>query len=87
MYQFIFITGPGRCGTNVMAALLDGHSKIDVLGEIKGRLNNRFLQLWNSGTARLSKKTTIPSGRPAYIKIMSGYLIDSLHNKVRKVTV
>ena len=31
------MTGPGRCGTNVMAALLDGHSKIDDLEEIKGR--------------------------------------------------
>lgn len=30
MYKFIFITGPGRCGTNVLAGLIDGHSQIDV---------------------------------------------------------
>ncbi len=30
MYKFFFVTGPGRCGTNVLAGLIDGHSQIDV---------------------------------------------------------
>lgn len=29
-YKFIFVTGPGRCGTNVLAGLIDGHPQIDV---------------------------------------------------------
>ena len=31
MYKFIFITGSGRCGTNVIAGLIDGHSTLDVM--------------------------------------------------------
>ena len=31
MFDFIFITGAGRCGTNLMGGLIDGHPKIDVL--------------------------------------------------------
>ena len=31
MFKFIFITGAGRCGTNLITGLLDGHPKIDVL--------------------------------------------------------
>lgn len=31
MYKFIFITGHGRCGTNLIRGFLDGHPKIDVI--------------------------------------------------------
>ena len=41
MYRFIFITGAGRCGTNVVSGLIDGHSKIDALaGEYTGYYGN-----------------------------------------------
>ncbi|MGR3173261.1 MAG: sulfotransferase [Candidatus Scalindua sp.] len=30
-YRYIFITGPGRCGTTLTRCLIDGHSKINTL--------------------------------------------------------
>ena len=33
--QFIFITGAGRCGTNLIRGIIDGHDEVNVMpGEI-----------------------------------------------------
>ena len=56
MYQFIFITGAGRCGTNVIAGLFDGHSKIDVLaGEYSSYYRNVLNTNGLSGTVDLAE--------------------------------
>ena len=35
MKNFIFITGAGRCGTNIIRGLIDGHEEVNVLpGEL-----------------------------------------------------
>ena len=31
MNKFIFITGAGRCGTNLMLSLLDGNSRLNII--------------------------------------------------------
>ena len=56
MYRFIFITGAGRCGTNVISGLIDGHSKIDALaGEYTGFYNNVLKTNGLSGMVHLGE--------------------------------
>ena len=45
MYNFVFITGAGRCGTNVISGLIDEHSKIDV---VANEYNNFFGMVLNA---------------------------------------
>jgi len=48
-YRFIFITGAERCGTNLVGALIDGHSQLDVLAgeytDFLGALNTTWVQI------------------------------------------
>ena len=39
MYKFVFVTGTGRCGTNLIPGLIDGHPNFDV---VSGEYTNFF---------------------------------------------
>ena len=42
--KFIFITGAGRCGTNLMLSLLDGNKKLNI---IPGEVSNLIMDSVN----------------------------------------
>ena len=44
MFNFIFITGAGRCGTHLITGLLDGNNQVDA---IPGEPTNFFGQVLN----------------------------------------
>ena len=42
--KYIFVTGAGRCGTNLINGILDGHSKLNVFpGEVTNLLYHSFI--------------------------------------------
>lgn len=44
MMKYVFITGAGRCGTNLINGILDGHSKLNVFpGEITNLIFHSFI--------------------------------------------
>ena len=53
MKNYIFITGAGRCGTNIIRGLIDGHREVNVL---PGEIN--IIPHYNNSINLKSKKNT-----------------------------
>ena len=81
--KYVFVTGAGRCGTNLINGILDGHSKLNVFpGEITNLLFHTFILNNYSLNFKDQKSTKIIIDLFLKEKLINGRL--KIRNKIIK---